>query len=197
MDVVGIFMGKLKHKRVNLEEKVYVVRNASTSLLGLRSCEELGLVKRVEEVRTTSMTDVDAEEEFPELFQGLSKLHGDYDIKLKPNSKPYDAQVCRRDPLPLMDKLKSELEDMVKKDVIQSVKEATDWCAPIVLAKKSNGAIRLCVDLQKLNENVERDRHMLPVVEHELGKLSGSKFFSKLDANSGFWQGKLSEKSAN
>ena len=34
---------------------------------------------------------------------------------------------------------------------------------------------------------------MLPCVEQMLAQISGAKMFSKLDANSGFWQIKLSE----
>ena len=38
--------------------------------------------------------------------------------------------------------------------------------------------------------------HILPSVEQTLAKLQGAKVFTKSDANSGFWQIKLSEKSA-
>jgi len=51
------------------------------------------------------------------------------------------------------------------------------------------------VDLTRLNDNVERVLHPMPVVEHTLGQLSGAKVFSKLDANSGFWQIQLAEES--
>ena len=33
-----------------------------------------------------------------------------------------------------------------------------------------------------------RERHTLPSVENTLAQLGGGKHFSKLDANSGFWQ---------
>ena len=45
-----------------------------------------------------------------------------------------------------------------------------------------------CVDLTKLNESVMREKHDLPSVDQTLGRLAGSKVFTKLDANSGFWQ---------
>lgn len=35
----------------------------------------------------------------------------------------------------------------------------------------------------------------MPSVEHTLGQVTGAKIFSKLDANSGFWQIKLTEES--
>ena len=45
--------------------------------------------------------------------------------------------------------------------------------------------------MPQLNESVKRDRHFLPSVEQSLAQLGDAKVFSKLDANSGFWQIKL------
>ena len=61
----------------------------------------------------------------------------------------------------------------------------------MVVTPKSNGEVRVCVDLSKLNEYVKRENHPLPEVDTTLGRLAGSRAFSKLDANSGFWQIKL------
>ena len=72
--------------------------------------------------------------------------------------------------------------------VISRVDSPTDWCAGMVVVPKLNGKIRLCVDLTKLNESVKRERHILPPVEETLAQLKDSTVFSKLDANSGFWQ---------
>ena len=84
---------------------------------------------------------------------------------------------------------------MIKSGVISPVDHPTDWCAPMVVTPKPNGKVRVCVDLTKLNEYVQRENHPLPSVDLTLGKLAGAKYFTKLDANSGFWQIKLSESS--
>ena len=49
------------------------------------------------------------------------------------------------------------------------------------------------MDLTKLNENVCQERHMLLSV---LAQIGDTKHFSKLDANSGFWQIELSKQSS-
>uniref|UniRef100_A0A3B1IHV4 ribonuclease H n=1 Tax=Astyanax mexicanus TaxID=7994 RepID=A0A3B1IHV4_ASTMX len=85
---------------------------------------------------------------------------------------------------------------METQGVISRVEQPTDWCAGMVVVPKPNGAVRICVDLTKLNNAVKRERHILPSVEHTLGQLEGAKIFSKLDANSGFWQIPLSKNSA-
>ena len=61
---------------------------------------------------------------------------------------------------------------------------------------KTRCRIRICVDLTKLNESVLRERHPIPSVEHILAQLGEAKVFSKLDANSGFWQIALQKESA-
>ena len=53
-----------------------------------------------------------------------------------------------------------------------------------------------CVDLTNVNESILREFHALPSVDHTLAQLSGATVFSKLDANSGFWQIGPSPKSA-
>ena len=75
---------------------------------------------------------------------------------------------------------------MTKLGVITEVTESMDWCAGMVLVPKPNDQVRICVDLTKLNAKECRERHVLPSVETLLGQLSGAKYFSKLDANSGF-----------
>lgn len=51
------------------------------------------------------------------------------------------------------------------------------------------------MDLKALNESVKRETHPIPKVDSILAQLPGAAIFSKLDANSGFWQIPLSEPS--
>ena len=62
----------------------------------------------------------------------------------------------------------------------------------MVVVPKANSKVRICVDLTRLNESVKRERHPLPAVDQTLAQLAGAKVFTKLDANSGFWQIPLS-----
>ena len=119
-----------------------------------------------------------------------------YSIKLVDDAVPRAVCTPRRVPLPLMTKVKEELDRLVKLKVIRQTTEPTDWCAPIVVVpKRESHAIRMCVDFTELNKFVKRERHILPSVDHTLGQMSGSTIFTKLDANSGFHQIKLAEDS--
>eukprot|EP00731_Ephydatia_muelleri_P016289 Em0009g713a len=84
--------------------------------------------------------------------------------------------------------VKAELDRIEAEGGISQVDIPTPWCAGMVVAPKKNGSIRICVDFN-------REVHPLPTVDENLAQLSGAKMFSKLDANSGFWQIPLSENS--
>eukprot|EP00795_Rhopilema_esculentum_P001594 gene1594-16049_t len=132
---------------------------------------------------------------YSSLFTGLGKTEGEYKIRLKQEPTPYALTVPRKVPLPLLMKTKEELDRMLHLGVISHVVEPTQWCTPMVVAPKPSGDVRTCVDLTNLNENVLREIHPLPSVDYTLAKFGGSKIFSKMDANSAFWQRKLSDES--
>lgn len=90
--------------------------------------------------------------------------------------------------MPLIQKVKEELERMEASGVIERVTQPTDWCVPMVPVIKPIRQVRICVDLKRLNENIKRERFMLPTTDEILAKLTGAKVFTSLDAASGFWQ---------
>ena len=118
-------------------------------------------------------------------------MEGEFSIKLTPGSTPYAITMPRCVALPLMPKVKEELQRMENLGVISKVDIPTDWCAGMVLVPKPDGRIHICVDLTKLNESVLRETYPLPKIDNLLAQISESKFFTKLDCNSGFWQEKL------
>ncbi len=135
-------------------------------------------------------------ESFPELFDRLGLIKESYRIELQEDAKPFSISVPRRVPVPFMPKVKRELERMEQQKVITKVTEASDWCVGMVVVPKSNNKVRICLDLTKLNKYVKRERHVLPSVDQVLAQIGKAKHFSKLDANSGFWQIELSSESS-
>ena len=69
-------------------------------------------------------------------------------IHLKDVAKPFHCNTARRIPVPLLPKVKNEFERMQNAGVIQKISGPTEWCSPIVVVPKSNGQIRICVDLR-------------------------------------------------
>ena len=160
---------------------VYVA-SSSENLLSREAASRMGLVVRLDNV-------------FGELDE--TPIHTTpVKIQLQEGAQPYSVHTARRIPIPLLGKVKEELQKMERVGIIKKVDEPTDWCAPIVPVIKPSGSVRICTDFKKLNEAVKRERYMLPAVEDVLHRLKGSSIFSKLDARSGFFQVPLDESSA-
>lgn len=193
-------------KKENL--KMYVV-DTTDNLLGRPALVKLGVLNWQNEVgqMNNSVNEVMQEisnndfrqkivSEYKKVFEGLGQITDfEYDLKINKNSDAYTTTVPRRVPLPLMEEVRKELHKMVESGVIKQVEEPTDWCFPMVIAKKKSGKIRVCTDFTQLNKNVKRELYQLPSVEETLGKIRDGKIFTKLDCSSGFYQIRLSDRS--
>ena len=80
--------------------------------------------------------------------------------------------------------------------VIDKVTTPTDWVNSLVVVEKENGKLRICLDPRDLNAAIKRPHYPMPTLEDALVKLTSAKYFSKLDASSGYWQLKLDDKSS-
>ena len=63
----------------------------------------------------------------------------------------------------------------------------------VVLVRKSDGSLRMCIDFRTLNKRTIRDAHSIPRIEETLDCLTGSKYFSRLDLRSAYLQCNLKE----
>ncbi|CAH8430770.1 unnamed protein product [Dicrocoelium dendriticum] len=87
--------------------------------------------------------------------------------------------------LPIVD---AELDRLERAGVIQPVNYSA-WAAPIVVVKKTNGAVRICADYSTgLNAALKMHQYPLPVPEDLFAKLSGGAYFAKLDLSDAYLQ---------
>ena len=189
----GTFVATMQLDKQETKE-VFVVKDLAKPLLGRPAIEALNLIQRT--CIASIEQSLNPKQQFPSLFQGLGKLEGDYMMRLQDNAEPYAISTPRRVAIPLQKLVKQELERMEQMGVIGKVEQSTEWCVGMVVVPKANGRVRICVDLTKLNESVQRERHLLPAVDQTLAQLAGAKIFTKLDANSGFWQVPLAPESS-
>ena len=101
------------------------------------------------------------------------------------NAQPIKERP-RRVPVYLNEEVDTQIENMLKENVIKPSK--SPWSSSIVMEKKTDGSSRFCVDYRKLNDITINDAYPLPRVDESLDQLSGSKWFSCLDLNAGYWQ---------
>jgi hypothetical protein len=78
------------------------------------------------------------------------------------------------------------LADMKNKGMIEE--SDSPWSSPVVLVRKKDGSVRLCVDYRKLNDVTKEDCFPLPRIDDTLDTLPGAQWFFTLDQKSGYWQ---------
>jgi hypothetical protein len=197
INVVGKMDVIMQTDHFQSEQEIYIVSGLFEPLLGRPAIEALHLVERVNQVDASVQPAESSKirQQYPRLFTGLGTMKNIYKIRLRDRIQPHCTTAPRRLPLPLVKKVEEELKRLQDENIIRPVTKPTEWCAPIVAVLKPNNKVRLCVDLTKLNENVRRENFPLPTTDNLLAQLSGAKFFSKLDCNSGFHQIPLDEES--
>ncbi|CAH8642613.1 unnamed protein product [Dicrocoelium dendriticum] len=102
------------------------------------------------------------------------------------------TQRPRRVPTQYREELRKMIEDMLDAKII--IPSKSPWSSPIVLVKKKNGSLRLCIDYRKLNDVTRKDSFPLPRIDDTLEALSGAQWFSTLDLASGYWQVEIDPK---
>ena len=189
---LGVVDAELLVGNRQFREEIYIVENQRTPLLSRNACERLNLVSMNQSLCDVSMVQVNEK-----LFDGLGRVDTEYGITLKQEAKPFALCVPRPIPFPLREKADIALSRMETAGVIVKVKDPTEWVAPMVVVPKSNKQdVRICTDFTELNKFVIREVHPMATVESSLASLGAGKVFSKIDANSGFWQIPLKESSS-
>ena len=137
----------------------------------------------------------EVKKKYPQLFQRTGTLHWVHTIVLKDGATgvvhdPRRVAVAKRQ------QLKKELDRQVEVGFLAKVNEPTDWVNSRVIAEKSNGKVRLCIDPKDLNKEIKREHFQIPTKEDIIGKLENASCFSKVDAAAGFNQIRLARPSS-
>ena len=166
------------------------------NLLGRDDCVKLGLVKRVNIASDDSLKSLVTR--YSDLFDGtIGCLPGEYDIKVNSSVTPV-VHPPRSVPAALRDKVKDELSKMVSTNILAKVEEPTAWVSSmVVVRKKDKNQVRICIDPSDLNKAIQREPYPMNSIEDIATRLHGSKYFTTLDANKGYFQIKLTEKSSH
>ena len=125
----------------------------------------------------------------------MEKISGtQHRIKLNKEVEPV-VHPPRKVPVALRKSLQEELQRMEALDVITKTTEPTEWVNSLVMARKKNGKIRVCMDPSSLNKAICREHYPMRTIEEVISRMPNAKIFSVLDANHGFWQVKLTPES--
>ncbi|XP_037076346.1 uncharacterized protein LOC119097409 [Pollicipes pollicipes] len=135
---------------------------------------------------------------FPRVFDASGPLRemagGKMKIELTEDAVPFATHAPRAIPFCWRDGVREQLDDMIRKEVIEPVDHPTLWCHPLVPVPKTSesGAVsgcRLTVDFTRLNKFVKRPVHPLRSTHDAVASIgTEARFFTKLDAKAGYHQ---------
>ncbi|CAI5681852.1 unnamed protein product [Oreochromis niloticus] len=200
LSVEGKCQLKCKHKDKTRTLEFHVVNTSAPPVLAMKACRDLNLVRIVmavtEERNKTTNSSQAILDEYADVFKGIGEFPGECSFHVNPDVAP-TISPPRRIPIALRARLKDKLDSMERNQIICKVTDPTDWVnALVVVEKPKTGRLRVCLDPRPLNKAIQRPHYPLPTLEDVTTKLAGAKYFSVLDARSGYWAIKLSHESS-
>ena len=149
-------------------------------------------------VNRLPLTKQDILSHYSGCFEGIGCFPGEpYKFHLKPEHKPA-RHAPRKVPIHLEDAFKEEIKSLVELDILEEVKEHTDWVNLYVIVEKDSGnyhapnhtikrKLRICLDPRDFNEALEREPYHTHSVDENTAKLQGMTVFTIVDFKKGYW----------
>ena len=131
-------------------------------------------------------TDVSSE------FTGLPPSRGIYDHKIQFTNEPR-RQRRNRLSVPEFEELKRQCIEYFSQGRVRI--SNSPYAAPIILVRKPDGSMRLCIDYRGANECTVKDAFPLPRIDELLEKLRNAKVLTHLDLQQGYHQIRMDEES--
>ena len=132
---------------------------------------------------------------FPNSFDCIGDMKGEYNIKTDPTVPPFQHGRWKV-PIEYKEEIEKELAKMVWQGIITKQTEPTPWVSSLMYPKKANGKLRICLDPKDLNKAFIPENHKAPTLEEIAHVLTGATRFSKVDGNKAFFGMHLSEEAS-
>ena len=131
---------------------------------------------------------------YPNSFDRIGSLKGEYTIKIDPSVTPVQ-QARHKVPIESKEAISAALDSMIAGDILEPQIEPTPWVNSATYPVKLTGEVRPCLDCIPLNKAIIRENHTPPTVEEIAHELAGARYFMKGDAYKAFLHVHLSKKS--
>ena len=132
---------------------------------------------------------------YPNSFDRLGSLKGEYDIKVDPTVPPVQ-HARRKVPIESKAAIEEAIDYMVKQDILEPQIEPTLLVSSVTYPVKPTGEVRPCLDARDLNKAMIRENHKPQTVEEIAHQLAGAVVFTKADTLKAFLQVHLTEESS-
>ena len=132
---------------------------------------------------------------FPNSFDCIGDMKGEYGIKTDPTVPPVQHGRWKV-PIEYKEEIEKELVEMVWHRIITKQTEPKPWVSSLTYPKKANGKLRICLDPKDLNKAIIPENHKAPTLEEIAHVLTGATKFSKVDSNKAFFGMHLTEEAS-
>ena len=79
-----------------------------------------------------------------------------------------------------------ELQETEQYGIIEP--STSEWSSPIVLVKKKDGTMRMCIDYRRLNAVTQVEAYPMPRIDDIIDRLGKARYITTLDLTKGYWQ---------
>lgn len=186
IQVVKLYKISHLYRVLSTTTSFYVIEKGQQPLMGKITAQSLGVLKIGLPSQNNVVDRVETKKEFPKI-KGVS-LSLPIDRSIPPVIQP-----LRRCPIPLLQKVKSKLDELLEMGIIEKVTRPTSWVSPLVPIIKDNGELRLCIEMRRANQAVQRLNHPLPIFDDLSPKFRNARYFTTLDIKQAFHQVELNE----
>ncbi|KAG6451048.1 hypothetical protein O3G_MSEX006918 [Manduca sexta] len=200
---LGYIETEVQYQNVKKKLDLYVFKHGTTNLLGRQWLAELEIaipkfnIYSISKERCNKINIINnIISRHKSLFDGTLGRYsgGPVQLCVRPGAQPVFSRA-RPVPYAMRTRVDAELDAMLRAGVIEPV-ERSDWASPLVIARKSDGGIRLCADYKvTLNPVLMIDRYPVPRIDDLLSDLSGNMWFTKLDLSQAYNQLELDARS--
>lgn len=160
-------INRIDECQINLGESV--CEKYKNKLLNLLQCYEHCFAFNLKDLGCTNITEMSIE-----LTSSVPVVY-----------RPYRLSYQERE------KVRGMIDEMLEAGIIRE--SVSNYASPIILVRKKDGKVRMCVDYRLLNSITVKERYPMPIIEDEISRLSGQAWFITLDLMSGYYQVPIAE----
>ena len=168
----------------NMPEILYNQQHQTEDYTHIEINENNRTSQEISKIRTVLASFADVFTDVPgrtDCIEHDIRLTSEVPVKLKPYTIPLHAKQ----------KVIEELQTMLDLGIVRQ--SDSPYSSPIVIVKKKDGNIRLCIDFRKLNSITVFDAEPIPNQDELMAKLCSAKYYSKIDLSKGYFQIPLKE----
>lgn len=115
---------------------------------------------------------------------------------LKTREAPIQLRIILKDDIPVAQRprrlaiseqqeVEKQVEGWLRDGIVQV--SFSEYASPLVLVRKKDGSVRICIDYRLINKKMVKDEYPLPIIEDHIDKLAEAKVYSTIDLKNAYF----------